>query len=236
MYHSSKIGSFPSGIPINFTYNDASPMLFKVEVCMDILSLNSQPTHYVSMNFVGAEAEAQIIDVKTNSVIGDPLSMARAFDIDRAVIDMIDELIFHPDNTGRLILKKNESVDFYKISSINGKSSISKQTFELSPSKSRIAAEKSSLQVLTFAYNSELSLFCVLIKFKYPERYNFNVTGVVNIYDNTSGEFLRSVQLKKNINEASNYSLYMNSFSIIVIESKNDWSQRLIHNVDVYIM
>lgn len=234
-YHRSKIGSFPSGLPINFTYKDTSPILFKVEVCMDILTLNSNPTHYISMHFVGTEAKAKIIQVKTNSVIDD-LSMAFTFDIDREEIDMIDEMMFHPDKTGRLILKTNESFDFYKIISGNGKSSISRETFELSPSKSRNAAVKSSLQVLSFGYNSEINIIGVLIKLKYPERYNFTYTGVVNIYCNASGQLLRSVQLKQNINDASSYSLSINSYSMMIFESGNDSSQRLMHNVDVYMM
>lgn len=230
------IGSYPTGIPVNFSYDEASPILFRVEFFMDILSLNSNPTHYISLHPVGdIEAEARIVEVKTNSPIDDPLPMNCVLVSGERGIGKMDEILFHPDKTGRVILKTEESVACYKIISGNVSSRISRQhIFELSPSNSGIVVEKSSLVVLSFAYNSELNIFGILIQLnKYPRRPSYNNTGVVNIYDNSNGEFLRTVKLKNaKISDVRHYTLSINSYSIIVRESGG--GER--HTVHVYMM
>lgn len=208
---------------------------------MDILSLNSNPTHYISVHPLrDSGAEARIVEVKTNSPINDPLLMpCLFFDLEIRAMYKVDEIEFHLDSSPRVIQKTNESIDCYKILSRNGSSRISKQyTFELSPSNSRIPVEKSSFQVLTYAYNSELNLFGVLIQCnKYPQTISMKNTGVVNLYDNSSGEFLRTVKLRRvKISDASHYTLSINSYSLIIIESGVDIRQRDINNVHVFMM
>lgn len=234
-----KIGFYPKGILTNFTYDEASPILFRVNCFMDILTLNSYPTHYISVDpSLGFEVEARIIEVKTNSPVGDPLSMTCVFDHNGKCISKTDEIMFHPDNTGRVILKTDESVDYYKIISGNNNSRICRQyTFEISPSNSEIVVQKSCLHVLSFAYNSELNIIGILIqRRKYPQIMSDYKSGVVNIYDNSSGEFLRTVKLKKKISDVCYYKLSINSYSIIVFESGVKRRQRFMHTVHVYMM
>lgn len=171
--------------------------------------------------------------------VGDTLSLKYYLDFDARGIGKIDEIIFHPDKTGRVILKTDESVDCYKIISGNDSSTISTQyTFELSPSNSGIAVEKSSIRVLSFAYNSELNIFGILIQRNKNRRPIFyNNTGIVNIYDNSNGELLRSVKLKKvKISDINHYTLFINSYSIIVCEWGFDVRDQFIYTVHVYMM
>lgn len=134
-----------------------------------------------------------------------------------------------------MILKTEKSVACYKMISENISSRISRHfIFELTPSNSGIVVEKSRLRVLSFAYNSELDIFGILIQInKFPRRISYNNTGVVNIYHNGNGEFLRTVKLKNaKISHVRYYTLSINSYSIIVRESGDDWSQ----TVHVYMM
>lgn len=229
VYQNGNIGTYPTGVPINFTYLNASPILLKIKGYLkEILIFNANPTLYIAK--LGLIGEARIFEVEKNSVTNAPLFKTRACNFEEINTSKIHDIKFHPDKTGNVIFQKKESVDFYKIVSRKDKCRISKQhTFEIIPSNSRIVIEKSPVRVLSFAYNSELDIFGVLIHFNYPNNYNL----VVNIYDNRSAEYLRSVELKEvKMNDGINYSLYVTSYSLIVCLTELTW----LHYVHVYVM
>lgn len=241
----SKIGSYPTGLPPNFTYDEAPPLLFKVEEkLIDMVCINGYITHYITVHpkkndyypfqrfspfpfsFHGNENyDACIVSAGTNTPIkSDPWSIEYC-DED---YDYSDVLKFHPDKSNRVIVKRRNSIDCYKIISGKDNNRVSRQfSFQLLDE----SRDKAVIDVLKFDYEAELDIFAILA------RRRSDSTAFVKLYDNVTGESLRTIELKGvkiyDYFEPTYVSkLHIYSFAIAVIV-RNPMFEECVH---VYMM
>lgn len=232
-----EIGTYPTGLPVNFTYSEAPPVLFKVTCMGQIVRFGGYPYQYITIHPT-RRSEFKITAVETDIPI----------DIDDVLEpgtlnDPVETIVFHPDQSNRIIFKKDCSIDVYKIiaGEGNGNSRISK-LFSMGllwkPSDSAISSFGRPIKprklisnvppccVLCSDYEDELEIFAVLAKFLDDD------VAFVLLYDSVTGKELRSVKLKGDFCDSKMYQIYIDLYAIIIIE--RDLSSD--YTVHVYLM
>lgn len=225
----SKIGSYPTGLPLNFTYDEAPPLLFKVEQnLIDIICFDGYISHYITVNpkehYENEISDVCIVAAGTNKPINKPWSIEYC-DEDYFYSDVVK---FHPDKSNRVIVQRRNSVECYKIISEKDKSRVSRQfSFQLLDESRNDAG----IDVLKFDYEAELDIFAILAKRRSDS------TAFVKLYDNVTGECLRTieligVQIYDYFEPTYVSKLYICTFAITVIV-RNPMLQECVH---VYMM
>lgn len=224
-YEYGTVGSYPTGLPLNFTYKSAPPLLFKVMSFGQTINFGGYPYHYINFNPYRCSTYS-VINLEANdlqSIVGH-LSPS-------IFNDPVVRVTFHPDHSNRLIFKHDTAIDLYKLSFENGESRISKQ-FSMGSSVVPPVQPKKSLfgRVIKFRnynpdfvnecfvycsdYSSDLNLFAILCKHPTDEK------AFVKMYDNVTGELIRTLELSTmtNLCESHFYQLYVDMDSIVIIE------------------
>lgn len=234
---SGRIGYYPTGLPLNFTYTSAPPLLFKVQCFGQIIRFGGYPYHYITAAAKNSHLFT-VTNIETNIPAIDGSLESNAFN------DDVDALLFHPDHSNRLIFKDASAVHCFKLLNVNGMTKLSK-TFSMGFSetitprndvssfgrrlKSRTVSNCSfGCTIFCTDYASDLDLFAIMG----ISSGDSNCVGFVKLYDSLTGEEVRTIKLKDKVSDYNFYQLYIDMGSIILIERKD----RLIFTVHVYNM
>ena len=218
---------------MNFTYDKAPPILFVIEGFPDVYEFcfGGYPCQYITLHRTQYDG---IYDVRIKAVeTRTPIKLDKPWLIKYWLYK--NDITFHPDHSNRIILQTNESVDVYKIIPQKGNSRVSREfsfqmldEFSVRSLRNRKIIRPCIL-VHNFHYEPELNVLGIL-----AERQN-DFTAFVELFDNMTGENLRTIQINEtNINLYS-YSLYIHPCAIVILE-RGGWMYGKLHAVHVYMM
>lgn len=234
LYEDKKIGSYPVGLPMNFTYSDAPPLLFNVNCYGQIIRFGGYPYHYITASVTNYN-KFSVTRIESNVPAEGSTLVYRTYH------DNVDELLFHPDHSNRLILRTNQSAECYRLLNENGVSKLSKLFnmgfFEKKPEVPTTSSYGRKIKrreighfdstVFSTDYASDLDLFGILGVYE-----SSPFEGFVRLYDSVTGEEVHTLKLKDPVCDIHFYQLYIDMGSIIIIERKT--GSGLIYNVYVY--
>lgn len=222
-----RVGQYPVGLPINFSYEQAPPLLYRVKCHKQIVRFGGHPYHTITTSARYSRISV-IADLRVNQEPGLGVQLHTA-----SVNEDMDSLLFHPHYSNRLLWKTDHAVDCFRLSAEGGATDLRKLYsmgfFERRVEKRTTSSFGRKLSyrgelgpaglvesVISMDYAEDLDLFAVLGVF--PSR---PTRGWVHLYDSETGELVRAVRMREEVCDTHFYQLYVDSASIVVIEKRN---------------
>lgn len=232
-----KVGYYPVGLPLNFTYTEIPPVLFNVQCFGQLIRFGGYPYHCITADIKNSNVftVARLGGSHPNNIL---TLESTNFN------DDIDSLMFHPDHSNRLLFKDSNVIHCLRMEYLQGHTEI-KKLFSMGfsePIRHEMTVSSFGRRIKSQVTNDpsfEFSIYCTdyasdldLIAIMGAQAGDANAPAFVKLYDSYSGELVRKIELKEEVNDIHFYQLFLDMGSIIIIEKKD----RLIFTVYVYNM
>ncbi|KAK8777314.1 DDB1- and CUL4-associated factor 17-like isoform X1 [Amblyomma americanum] len=225
----AKVGTYPAGLPLNCKLKEPPPVLFEVRCSEFMLHFGCYPWHYIS----SPPSKEGVFQIK--SVESGELAENGLLDFPNPSTEP-DSIAFHPDDSGRIVYNSSHFIKVFRLVTNKKNKPSLKECFEITfrekptrthhernnnkPSRRRCrtlfdmqssqCVEKS---LLSDDYENELELYSVLGFDPMDE----NCMGKVGIYDNESGQQIKSFELGMSLDELCDYTLTLDLDTIVVL-------------------
>lgn len=227
----AKVGTYPAGLPLNCRLKGPPPVLFEVKCSEFMLHFGCYPWHYISSP-PSKEGVFQIRSVESNELAENGL-----LDFPNSSTEP-DSIAFHPDDSGRIVYNSSHFVKVFRLVMNSMDKPSLKECFEITfrevPLKSSSNNDHSEQKlqrrkrrtlfdinqtqfvlksILSDDYENELELYGVLGFDPVDE----DCSGKVCIYDNESGQKIKSFPLGMTLDELCDYTLTLDLDTVIVL-------------------
>lgn len=228
------VGEFPFGFPINIQIQVRPPILYEVKCCNNDLQIGGFPWQYIIQPNRNCPNKFEVFTLDPPHKITNGL-----MEYDTSHIEP-DHVIFHPDNSGRIVhyssttfrclavKMKNEtspilellftlSLDTKKTEPVNIKTSTrSGRLVRRNDRYLESNAEAFQHSVIGMHYESELDIISLLIA-NASNNSCHQTDGYANLYDNQTGNLIKKIQLEEEWEEDSEHKLILDCDILIHI-------------------
>lgn len=216
------VGQFPFGLPLNFTYKSAPPILFNVKCFGHVIHFGGYPFHTIVMD----PNYQRTFHIGT---IQEHPGVTLDGSVDPGIFhDQVERVTFHPDLSNRLVFTSDTSVDIYKLSFSRQHSEISKlysmgSSVQISntPTMSSFGRQikpkypalvTTSCYVLATDFTQEFNIFSILGKHINDD------SGFIKMYDSETGIQIRTIELtaRGNVRDECFYRLFVEMDYVVI--------------------
>lgn len=215
------IGTFPSGLPINFIVKRLPSPLFDVTCFGQSLEFGATPYHYIYQS-TSRDHQILIADARNDRVIANIES--------ESIFPDLAHCFFHWDDTGRIIHQRDSAVDIHKL--INDDSDGKKMKLEFTlkcdvPLRAppKLTERQMALnrprktdmdegEILKLDYENETE-YLIILGVSSP----CSGKGCIRIFDNLTGHLVRHINLDIKLKDWAEYILIMDIDAIVLIEA-----------------
>ncbi|XP_064459526.1 DDB1- and CUL4-associated factor 17-like [Ornithodoros turicata] len=226
----AKVGTYPAGLPLNCRLKESPPILFEVKCSEFMLHFGCYPWHYIS----SPPFKEGVFQIR--SVESDELAENGFLDFPNLSTEP-DSIAFHPDDSGRIVYNSSHFIKIFRLVMNKMNKPSLKECFEITfrevPLNSSSGSNRSQnllkrkrrtllhitqtqvvlKSLLSDDYENELELYGVLGFDPVDE----DCLGKVCIYDNESGQKMKSLDLGMTLDELCDYTLTLDLDTIVVL-------------------
>lgn len=232
------IGTFPTGLPVNYSVKSLPPPLLDVQCVGQSVQFGATPFHYIYQP-TRHHDEIYIADLRDERVIAKLPS--------ESILPDSTQCFFHWDDTGRIVHQKDNAIDVYKLVNdeqlltTDGKKLELQFTLKCEPStkkspkltarqkaiaKSRLDVEDQS-EIFKLDYENETEFLIIL-----GVGDSNDCIGCIRIFDNWTGELIRHIDLDITLNDWAEYILIMDIDVIVLVETVDRDNTVFIYKLD----
>lgn len=228
----AKVGTYPAGLPLNCKLKSPPTALFEVSCFDHIVHFGGYPWCYVTTP-PRSEGVFNVRRVDDNNTVRNGFLQFPTTHFEP------DTVLFHGDNSGRLLYKAAHAVKFFALeASKNDIELVEKNSFSFEgssrtydseyesrrtrnfsrrASQNRLFTVSCSKSVLSDDFDEDTNLFAVLGY----DPCDSQCEGRIILFDNVTGEKIKTIELGLKFDEMNDYSLTIELDNLIVIE-KNE--------------